>query len=551
MLAVVLLPALSYASGSTQLATSASEFSNWVPIIAIAMILSLALISGYYMIGVALNNARVKGQAISEFYQILGTMVLLVILLFILGVFGTTLTSTSTIVSPSSIQTLCNNLQNSVYQFTNSSYSYADIPSPTKAVCDQLIGTESKQTSGSGSGQVSASGQTANLDYGLAAVYVIDANVTNQTVRNLNALYLFDLEYGWLRTFKSSTVLCLPGGVPGCALPTTPRPFYIEYSYSPFGAYVLERSIMPTVEITATLTFYLQLLTMIIILLFLYAWPFVLAGGIILRTFFLTRRAGGFLIALVVVLLIVYPVVYLMEYSALSAPLCHYGTSQNPGVTGGQTPVVAGSTGTNGKNCVELIGTDSLPSLQINELPLSDTFYTASKFDGDLGTSNPLPNPPVTRAYQLSFFNLPDLAEAFNFYGCYPSSLLKTEMEFASNYLIPGVGLVEGSGSGLSVTSNPIQLIQEIFGAFSSLGGNAPASFALPGVIPANIHAYYCFTPEGMANASITAINIYGLMSVTTFILPLFNVLIMLSGILGLSGLLGGDTNIVGLGRFI
>ncbi len=551
-LAFLLAPAfLSASSTAPQIATNLTQFTDWIPIIVIAMLVSASLVSGYYMIGVALNNSKVKGQAMSEFYQVIGTAVMVVLILFILGIFGTALTSTSTIVSPSQMSTICRNyLSNSQFYFTNSIYVPTSCTtgqsgcaySPTNLVCSQLIGAEVAQAPSVGppghTGYLR--GQTANLDYGLAAVYVINANLTDQTLHNLDALYLFDLEVGWLRTFTSSTVFCMPFS---CAIPLLPRDYWIEYSYQPFPAYVLQRGSMPPVEISETLMFYMQFLIMTIIILFLYAWPWILAAGIILRTFFFTRRSGGFLIAFVVIMLLVYPIVYLSEYSSLNAPLCRYGTVQNPGVIGSATPVPAGTTGTG--SCVELIGTNSLPNMQIDELPVSDSFTNYINNN----PKYPQAQPPA-KVYQLSFFNMPDMAAVLNYYGCYPKNLIGTEIEFASNYLIPGEGLSNGA---LSTASGGFALLASIFNIFGQIGGGVSAQatqLTLPDLIGGK-NAFYCFTPTGMANATIAMINVYGVMAVTTFIIPLFNVLIALSGILGLSGLLGGDTNLVGLGRFI
>ncbi len=558
-LAFLLAPVFLSASSSTalQIATNITQFTDWVPVIVVAMLVSASLVSGYYMIGVALNNSKVKGQAMSEFYQVIGTAVMVVLILFILGIFGTTLTSTSTIVSPSQMSTICSNyLSNSQFDFTNSKYMPTSCTtgqpgcaySPTNLVCSQLIGAEVAQAPPVGPPGPTGylSGQTTNLDYGLAAVYVINANITDQTLHNLNALYLFDLEVGWLRTFTSSTVFCMPFS---CFIPFLPRDVWIEYSYQPFPAYVLQRGSMPPVEISETLMFYMQFLTMTIILLFLYAWPWILAAGIILRTFFFTRRSGGFLIAFVVIMLLVYPVVYLSEYSALNAPLCRYGTVQNPGVTGSGTPVPAGTTGTG--SCVELIGTDSLPNMQIDELPTvtgSNNYYSFQDYINN-NPKYPQVQPPA-KVYQLSFFNMPDMAAVLNYYGCYPNDLIGTEIEFASNYLIPGEGLYHGT---LSTATGGFALLASIFNLFGQIGGGVSAQatqLTLPDLVGGK-NAFYCFTPTGMANATIAMINVYGVMAVTTFIIPLFNVLIALSGILGLSGLLGGDTNLVGLGRFI
>ena len=558
---VLLVPALASAGSNptpAQLATQFSEFQSWIPVIFVAILVSAMLVGAYYMVGAALNNPKVKGQALSEFYQVMGTAVLVFIILFVMGIFGNSLVFTGTAVDPSAMWKMCTSpyLTGSQFYFTNSKYYNNDpnppnpvpgLPGPTTSVCNQLI----KPLTQSGSG--GSNPDQLNLDYGLAAVYVINANMTNQTISNIDAMYIFDMQVGWLRSFTSSTVLCEPS--PTCLAPlpgdVAPRTDWIEFSYAPFTAYVLQRGIMPPEEISMTLIFYLYLLTMTIILLFLYGWPYMLAGGIILRSFSFTRRAGGFLVAFVVVILVIYPIVYLTEYSALSAPLCQYGTTPGSGVVGpsGATSNPAPA-GVAGGTCVQLIGVNSLPEMAIHELPLQYSFtdeYSAN------------PQYPDAKTYQLSFFNMPNTAEVLNYYGCYPRNknapyapdILGKEIQFSAEYMFPAAGL--GAAFGEHVSLDPISLITALFGAIGHLaGGEPPSQFTLPQALPfVPPHSFYCYYPYGMATSTLSTINVYGVMAVAGFIVPLFNVLITLSGILGLSGLLGGDTNLVGLARFI
>ena len=193
---MLLLLSGAIASAATPLETGYSQFQNWLPVVIAAIMVSLMLTGGYYLIGVALNNAKVKGQALGEFYQAIGTVVLVVLIIGVLTIFGTSVTSTKTfLVSPANMLKVCNSpqLSGSQLQFVSSTAQ-----GPTNIICNKIIATASKSNS-----------MTANIDYGLAASYVIAANMTNQTVANLNSLYYIEGLMQWLRTFHSNTIFCL------------------------------------------------------------------------------------------------------------------------------------------------------------------------------------------------------------------------------------------------------------------------------------------------------------------------------------------------------
>lgn len=503
---MLLLLSGAIASAATPLETGYSQFQNWLPVVIAAIMVSLMLTGGYYLIGVALNNAKVKGQALGEFYQAIGTVVLVVLIIGVLTIFGTSVTSTKTfLVSPANMLKVCNSpqLSGSQLQFVSSTAQ-----GPTNIICNKIIATASKSNS-----------MTANIDYGLAASYVIAANMTNQTVANLNSLYYIEGLMQWLRTFHSNTIFCLPVT---CAIPFNPdNGAQLVFTYMPFQGYIFGRVLTPPIEIMATTLFYMYFMEMVVILLLLYGWPYMLAAGIILRTFFMTRRAGGLIIAVVLVSLLVTPIIVLFEYASLgnSNILCQYGPK--------------GPSAGNPSNCIQLIGTNSIPSMAIHELPLQDTQQSQA----------------IT--YQLNFFKFPNVAEVLNYYDCYPvgtsqfsvvstiiggdvrsdSGILGVEFGFAKWYLTPF-----GAGAGL----------WSILGGFA---GNAGSTSALAGV--QTPPGYQCFEGVNMASTLMDLFNVYGVMGVTGFIMNILNVLFSLSAIVGLSALLGGDTNIIGLGRFV
>lgn len=707
------------------------QFTSWIPTIFAAILLAFSLTSLYYLIGVALNNLRVKNMAIAEFWQAAGTAVMVVVILWVLSVFGATLTSTKTLlVSPTAISSICsaNTLVHSQFDFANSgpeafeASTGSTMQSPTYIVC-QLVEKAAKNND-----------PTTNIDYGLAAAYVISANMTNQTLANLDALYFFEGTAGWLRTVHSITTICLGDpiyednplvGAAQCANPLSGSESYkVQYQYEPFVAYYYQRLALPPIEITASLIFYLFFLQMTGTLIMLYWWPYLLAAGILLRTFAVTRRSGGLIIALVLASLLIYPIIYLFEYTSLSNEngLCQYNSK---GLTSTLTPAPA-TTGTPGSNCIQLIGTNSLPSMAINELPLSppgtsiaelktcnggngvevdepglgttcvvfcnlatDTVQEPSsgspncvpigstlspcEINGEAGlyiggytcvpvqtnvpgsatsstyaegtnvlvsslascnggngleitvpnwdnpvcmklvngksaieTINPVTGGPITSMlltewesnagtssatitpceiegkaglydtanqcfivivagsnptpvnsgggtgattplpivqYQVNFFHFPNLAWVLNYHGCYPTNgdLIGWEFYYASNYLIPLNGALRG-----------LHGVSGIFSFFFGQLSSNQASTTIPqfgtGI---GWGDWSCFEPQNFASATEELFNVYGVMAVTGFILPMLNVLIALSAILGISGMLGGDTNIVGIARFI
>lgn len=56
---------------------------------------------------------------------------------------------------------------------------------------------------------------------------------------------------------------------------------------------------------------------------------------------------------------------------------------------------------------------------------------------------------------------------------------------------------------------------------------------------------------QGAISTLFASFDIYGIMGITAYLLPIFNIIIVISGVVGLSGMLGGDTNLAGLSRLL
>ena len=57
--------------------------------------------------------------------------------------------------------------------------------------------------------------------------------------------------------------------------------------------------------------------------------------------------------------------------------------------------------------------------------------------------------------------------------------------------------------------------------------------------------------PGGALATTMEMLNAYGIIGVASYFLPLLNLIITLSAIVGMSGLLGGNTSLEGLSRFV
>ncbi|MHB1830056.1 MAG: hypothetical protein ACYCO0_01555 [Candidatus Micrarchaeaceae archaeon] len=548
-------------SAPTPIASQYSAFTNWLPIIIIASLLATLLAGVYYMIGYLLNNSRIKGSAITEFEQALGSIALVVIIIGVLYMIGTSDISFSTILGSngaSQISSICTtylsnsqvNLLKSQYTQPSQSNPNENLPEPTTAICQNLIGPTGPK-----------SGITSHIDYGLASMYVIIANMTNQSTMELNAMYNFDSLVFFLRNLNPFIGFCMPGI---CVNPLEPNiePNF-ELSYKPYSGYVLQRLIAPSIVIQATTTIYMEIIELSVIIILLIGWPYLLAAGIILRTIPFTRRAGGLIIAATVAGIILLPTIYLIEYGALynlqSQPFI--GSSLIPGMALCGFGQVSGS----GSNSVLFCYT-SATKLQtsyiykgLQPLGYPQTLSSCKTVaDGTLPqtqstsrnpkTLQPIPGPqsnpfnvqpPCYVKKDLSFYIFPSAADIINFYSCYPS---------APNILVPTEAEILGS----TVADNFVMPFSFIFSLFSSNSANTQASSLL-----SPFYGYSggsCMAKVGPHNlvAAYTAlVNMYGLITVSGFILPIINLLMMISAMTGLSSMIGGETTIMGLSRFI
>ena len=156
---ILAIVSLTYGAQNPAVAAPYSAFINWAPIIFIASLLGVMLAGVYYFIGYLLNNQRIKTAAVSELVQAGGSIVLVIVIIAVLYMLGSSDFSFGTFLGPSgsaSISNICNtylnyqNPQYPVYLNSNSfdknyfSSSPSTLPEPTTAVCQYIIGSPAK-----------------------------------------------------------------------------------------------------------------------------------------------------------------------------------------------------------------------------------------------------------------------------------------------------------------------------------------------------------------------------------------------------------------------
>lgn len=457
---------------------------------AVAIVLSLSLTAAYYLAGVMLSNKKIKSAAIGELGQAAGAAIIMVAVLATIAFFETGQLSLDSVVSPSSIGTVCLQLANSNVVMLNSAGTINGADTLTNTVCSQiysLSGPSGGADVGGAGTSAPSSSLTQRIDYGLFANYVIMANLTSQTADNLNSLYIFESWIGFMSRFKAVTRTCVPSCILALASMTS-----VSVSFTPLQGYEKLGTFTQPLEFEANLTFYILFIQLLVISFFLFAWPYLLAAGMILRATFFTRRLGGLLIAIGVVIVLIYPLMGVLEYSAFS------------------------------NSRLSPIGSENLP-------------VSATNLQG-MALYERLPDGTSTiyGSKGINFFILPNAGEVIDYYGCMPSvpgkprNLLAGEAAFGAAYLIPGVGI----GTAFA----------------SSLGG---LQGALPYVPPLETGAVGTCTADNALNTMLALVNLYGISFVTGIFMPLINVLVALAATISLSKLFGGDTDIMGLSKLI
>ncbi len=290
------------ASTSSTLITPYSAFQGWLPIVFLGILVSIMITAFYYVLGVLLDNKNVKSRAVGEFAQATGTAMLVVIILGVFALMGTGQLSFVSLLSQSSLGTVCGQLYSSPLTLL-ANQQPSGVPTATNTICESATGSLGDPV-------------TNSVDYGLYAAYIVMDNLTTQAANNMNAMYLTEGWLGFLANFNAYVQVCAPQDT--CIVPLAPRVFNIQTQYTPLAGYTSLTTLLNPVETESVLTFYILFIQMLVITIFLYAWPFILAAGILLRSTFFTRKLGGLLVAITLAMVVVLPLTYLLEYTAFT-----------------------------------------------------------------------------------------------------------------------------------------------------------------------------------------------------------------------------------------
>ena len=271
------------------------------------------------------------------------------------------------------------------------------------------------------------------------------------------------------------------------------------------------------------LSFEAYIAQLLLISIILFIWPYLLFGGIVLRATFFTRRIGGLLIAIAIGAVVVFPTVFAIEYTVLGNGL--------PGIS-----AISPLNSTYGFNALS-------PNNAIPPIP------------GAINATTGLPSNYITNFYVQP--SMQDIAMANN---CWPAiSTTKTVSALLGGVILGPVGSVAGIAAAGNTSSTPVPLgeaelayifyllnpVTNIAGGVGQLLSAATTASSGTFFLPA-----YC-PYAGAAATTLEMVNSYGVIGVTSYFLPIINLIITLSAIIGMSGLMGGDTTLEGLSRFV
>ncbi len=481
-------------------ATYGSVRAELLPLALIAVLLDAAIVGAWYLLGVLLNNSGMKGAARLEFLQVMGTAIIAIIIVGFFGSFGGVLTgafSTVPSLSSTTVSALCTGIMQSSRLNILSSAGPANAFSFLGGVYQQ--GQQLLAFPGICSYVAATGTLDQQVNYPLAATAVITANLTNQTAKMLNDVYILN-EY--------TSYLAGVTGLLGLGV----RNVKLDATYSPYAGYGAAADAIGTVGTLAAFSMQIYIAELTVVSMLLYIWPYLLFLGLVLRATTFTRKIGGLFIAVALGAVLIYPAVFALEYTA-------------NGIGNGLSNVVGGQA-----SVLQLLQQSQLPPSEvygfnsITDSPLLKIDYTNSS------TSQVRPAP----TYTANFFVLPNVALISQHYSCWPTvagstSLAGAEFLNTLSFMVPAV--------------SQIRFLLPFFGGLTG-------SSALTGALPHFLVPYSCNAQE-VQDIAFALFNVYGLTVVTAILLPIFNIMITLAGIIGLSGLFGGDVSLAGLGRLV
>lgn len=472
--------------------------ASLVPLVVAALLIDGLIIGIWYMLGYLLNNGSLKQSARAELYQLIGTAVIMVVIIFSLalfsGLFVSTLNGTD-LLSHTAVSNLCNSISNNA----------APAPGPTPvplltksngfgAILCSVVSSPSKDI-------------TYQIDYPLASSGVVLENLTYQSIVNMNSLFVFDSYLGFLSKFTPTFSICT-AGVEDCLIPPIPEVVVTypvsdtEITGTPLAGLNMIYGGMTTLGVLLTTAVESFMLQLTFVMLFLYVWPFLIFIGLVLRATMFTRKIGGLFIAVAIGAVLFYPLSFSIQYLTLGRGLAN-------------VPVYSPS------NVLSPLP-NSISTIYGFNAPTSG-FYPIGALPGDNGD---LSGGTVSgSAYVPNFYVFPSVASIVAANGCWPPY---------------GNPPLAESLDGLAELVPFVSLVSLVGALAGSLIAGAPLL-----VVP-----YQC--SAGQAESTLfMLINSYGIYGVSGYLLPILNIMITLSAIIGLSGILGGDTRLIGLAKFV
>jgi hypothetical protein len=507
--------AISSCSGATSALGPASVCTaqtSLATFIIFAIIIDAVIIGVWFMIGYVLNDQRIKATARGEFLQLIGTGILVAVVVGVLVFFASLYISSlgSSALNPQAMFYTCNNIAAgsrltlfSGNFLAGTSYSTASSqnvlaangnPSNLYEPYNLLAGTTTFP--GLCAMVASPSSFTNQIDYPLATTAVLIANLTNQTAGNLNGLFELDTYLGFLDSFTPFVEECDSAGL-ACLIPGLGViEFNGKVSFQPYAGYdLIFQSYAPLGDLLS-LAFESYIAQFVFIIAALFIWPYLLFIGIVLRATPFTRAIGGLFIAIAIGVVIFLPVIYGLEYTNLCS-----GVPYNLNV--GQPP----------PSCN---GYSSTPT----------SAYAFNSFSYGFNGITQIPaNSPITgNQYVINFFVLPNVTYIGTHNNCWPNGgIFSSELNNILAAMVP---------------------FSEITSAIFIASGNG-----VPSGVP--VLSTQACQPTDARMLLYQLFDAYGVVGVSAYFMPIIDLMVVISGIIGLSGMLGGDTELAGLAKLV
>jgi hypothetical protein len=464
--------------------------NSLLPLVAAALLVDAGIVAIWYFLGVLLNNGSVKAGAKSEFNQFLGSIIITAIILAGLFFYGNTMynaLNTTTLMSAKSMNTMCANIM----QYNN----------PTLFT----IAPHSLSLLAPSNSLLSGTGSNAN------------ANTNQPTFPGLCNMLSPTTIDGYIDYPLAATSVIL-------ANLTNQTAVNLNEFYDITTFLTWQSSVKPYVSITGgvqagaagavagaaakiTFTLYLQF------------QPYLGFAGSLGRTY---RALGNLMtlefIALISQLVIYSAFLYIWPF-LLFAGLILRSVIFTRKVGGLLLAFAIGG-------LIFLPLTYSIEYLSLaNGVPNYTNLQSAYGFN----SIAPIPNSTgnIITPYQLNFFIPPTVQGIADYAGC------RNTAAFLSEEFIDIVGL-----------QTPVGGVKYFTGQLLSMMHRTPANYQPTYlIISCSSNAVLTFIYESY--------NIYGIISIVGWMLPLLNLAIAFAGIRAISGLMGGDTSIAGLSKLV